>query len=285
MPISHTQPVARSYTSIARRHKDGSVLLSIEHDRVCRLNGVGALTWLTLIESEKGFTLDEVVAELALKFKAINSEGELRYEVSSEQLWQDTKCFLSRLTELGFLKIDQNSERPNSYLISDGVTGTISPADCRHNESSLTKSTFRTAEPATIQPAFNGEMKPTWSETLTAFMGLAAFDFVLRVWGLRAVIRRVKRWPIAEPLSTDQLICERVCAMVDRAQLYYPNKAMCLQHSAVLTCLLRWRGVPAQMVLAAREFPPEGHAWVEVGDVVVNGKDNVKTKYCELERI
>jgi hypothetical protein len=73
--------------------------------------------------------------------------------------------------------------------------------------------------------------------------------------------------------------------MVNRAQVYYPKKAMCLQHSAVVTCLLRRQGVPAEMILAAQEFPPKGHAWVEVEGKVVNDFRQVKTRYRELRRI
>jgi hypothetical protein len=73
--------------------------------------------------------------------------------------------------------------------------------------------------------------------------------------------------------------------MVDRAQMYYPKKAMCLQHSAVVTCLLRRRGVPAEMVLAAQDFPPKAHAWAEVEGEVVSDSPVVKTKYRELRRL
>jgi hypothetical protein len=73
--------------------------------------------------------------------------------------------------------------------------------------------------------------------------------------------------------------------MVDRAQMYYPKKAMCLQHSAVVTCLLRRRGVPAEMILAAQEFPPKGHAWVEVAGRVVNDSPSVKDHHRVLRRV
>jgi hypothetical protein len=72
---------------------------------------------------------------------------------------------------------------------------------------------------------------------------------------------------------------------VDRAQMYYPKKAMCLQHSAVVTCLLRRRGVPAEMVLGARAFPPKAHAWAEVMNEVVSDSPRVKAKYKELRRL
>jgi hypothetical protein len=128
-------------------------------------------------------------------------------------------------------------------------------------------------------------IRPKIRETLVAFFGLFAFDLLLRVRGFEALIRKVESWPTAEPHRIDHEICRRVCAMVTRAQVYYPKKAMCLQHSAVVTCLLRRRGVPAEMVLAAQEFPPKAHAWTEVAGTVVNDYREVKTRYRELRRI
>lgn len=93
MSISTSVP-ARNYTERAQQHKDGSVLLSIADDRICKLNGVGALTWMVLEHNPAGIHLDEVTRELQEQFEVINSEGELRYEVSSEQLRQDTARFL-----------------------------------------------------------------------------------------------------------------------------------------------------------------------------------------------
>jgi hypothetical protein len=66
--------------------------------------------------------------------------------------------------------------------------------------------------------------------------------------------------------------------------MYYPKKAMCLQHSAVVTWLLRRSGVPAEMVLAACDYLPEAHAWVEVDGEVVNDSARVKESYRELYR-
>ena len=107
----------------------------------------------------------------------------------------------------------------------------------------------------------------------------------LKLCGFQSLIERVRRWPTATPANTDRELCKRVRTMVDRAQMYYPKKAMCLQHSAVVTCLLRRRGVPAEMVLGAREFPPKGHAWVEVEGQVVNDSQAVKRTYRVLKRV
>jgi hypothetical protein len=114
---------------------------------------------------------------------------------------------------------------------------------------------------------------------------LFAFDLLLRFSGFEALIRKVESRRTTEPHKLDPETCRRVCAMVNRAQVYYPKKAMCLQHAAVVTCLLRRKGVPAQMILAAQEFPPKGHAWVEVEGTVVNDKPIVQEIYRTLRRV
>ena len=255
-----------SPTDRARRHKDGSVLLSIAEDSVCKLNGVGALTWMILEETRDGLSLDEIVRALEHEFEAINAEGELLYEVPHEQLLTDTDRFLKKMLSMGLLR--RGGER---YSISEDVTGTTSAPE-------IEQSNFAGNDVAE-------DLSISRRETASAFVGLLAFDLLLKFGGFQRLIRKVSRWPIAEPRSTDREICRRVRSMVDRAQLYYPKKAMCLQHSAVVTCLLRRRGVAAEMVLAAQTFPPKAHAWAEVAGEVVNDQGSVKGEYRVLRRI
>jgi len=272
-PMPITLDSSHPTTDKARKHKDGSVLLSIAADRVCKLNGVGALTWMVLEDVPVGLTLEEIVRELEQQFEAINAEGELRYEVPHEQLRADTDRFLKKMVSMGLLQESFASRGREFYSISDDVTGT-------------------TSAPATANDQFNTsdeEAAPynnfSRGETFSAFVGLLAFDLLLKIGGFQKLIRKVERWPIAEPRTSNPEICRRVRAMVDRAQMYYPKKAMCLQHSAVVTCLLRRRGVAAEMVLAAQTFPPKAHAWSEVDGEVVDDKNSVKSAYRVLKRI
>lgn len=265
------QNAPRPYTEMARKHKDGSVLLSIADDRICRLNGVGALTWMVLQEAESDLSLDEVVDRLRKQFDAINSEGELTYEVSQSQLRVDTASFLEKLVSLNLLQRVSVRSESEFYRISPDVSGTTSSEVVFSAD----------AEPE----ASMSEEVVSRRETLTAFVGLLAFDLLLKFIGFRALIEKVERWPTAEPRANDRAICRRVRGMVDRAQMYYPKKAMCLQHSAVVTCLLRRRGVPAEMVLAAHEFPIRVHAWAEVEGYVVNDRQEVKSKHREMRRV
>ncbi len=243
------------------------MLLSIAEDSVCKLNGVGALTWMILEDTHDGFSLDEIVRALEHEFAAINAEGELRYDVPHEQLQSDTDRFLKKMISLGLLQRSCDG----FYSVSEDVTGTTSaPAP------EIEQTNF----------ADNGiTVAISRRETVSAFVGLLAFDLLLKFGGFQRLIGKVARWPIAEPRLADREICRRVCGMVDRAQMYYPKKAMCLQHSAVVTCLLRRRGVPAEMVLAAQTFPPKAHAWAEVAGEVVNDLGSVKSEYRVLKRI
>ncbi|HSE19654.1 MAG TPA: lasso peptide biosynthesis B2 protein [Pyrinomonadaceae bacterium] len=248
-------------------------MLSISEDRVCKLNGAGALTWMVLEDIPVGLTLEEIVAELEQQFAAINAEGELLYEVPHEQLRADTDRFLRKMSSLGLLQMSQDSRGEEFYSISEDVSATTSaPA-------TTVAQLDATDEPAAAVNHFSPR------ETFSAFVGLLAFDLLLKLGGFKRLIRKVGRWPTAEPRTTDPEICRRVRAMVDRAQMYYPKKAMCLQHSAVVTCLLRRRGVPAEMVLAAQDFPPKAHAWAEVAGEVVNDKNSVRSEYRVLKRI
>jgi hypothetical protein len=265
------QNLPRPYTERARKHKDGGVLLSIAEDRICRLNGVGALTWMVLQEAERDLSLDEVVDRLSEQFEAINAEGELAYEVSRSQLRVDTSLFLEKLATMNLLETNEGE----LYRISRDVSGTTSPE----------KATGAVSVESEPDPSIRTEEKVSKRETLTAFVGLLAFDVLVKLAGFKALIEKVEHWPTAEPRSGDLRICRRVRAMVDRAQMYYPKKAMCLQHSAVVTCLLRRRGMPAQMVLAAHEFPIRVHAWSEVNGYVVNDRQDVKSKHREMRRV
>ena len=245
------------------------MLLSIAEDSVCKLNGVGALTWMILEDTRDGLSLDEIVRALEHEFAAINAEGELRYDVPYEQLQTDTDRFLSKMVSLGLLQCSCDG----LYSISEDVTGTTS------------------APPTEIeQPNFTGydvaeDLSISRRETFSAFVGLLAFDLLLKFGGFQRLIGKVAHWPTAQPHTANRELCRRVRSMVDRAQMYYPKKAMCLQHSAVVTCLLRRRGVPAEMVLAAQTFPPKAHAWAEVAGEVINDQRSVKSEYRVLKRI
>ena len=271
------------FSIVAKKHHDGCVLLSTASDRIFKLNGVGALTWTVLEQSAVEISLDEVVDQLHRQFEEINRDGEMRYEASREQLRTDTARFLATLTEAGLIQALVDAFGRETYRIREGVCGTTSKTIAEVTSTEATNSLLAGFPATSISQT--AKTQPGKWETFTAFCALFAFDLVLRFRGFEALVKKVGSWPTAEPHVTDAEVCRRICAAVNRAQVYYPKKAMCLQHSAVVTCLLRRNGVPAQMVLAAQEFPPKAHAWVEVAGAVVNDFKQVKTRYRELRRI
>ncbi len=286
-PTPSTSVCVSSYRERAKRHKDGSVLLSIAEDRICKLNGVGALTWMILEENPAGLGVDDVVLQLSDQFAAINAEGELQYRVSREQLHTDTAQFLKKISEMKLLRIETESSGRECYRINEGISATTSnTVSITATKSRDTISTSSIPREQLARPTTQREaVRLSKRETFVAFVGLLSFDLLLRLRGFQSLIKKVEHWPIKEPQTIDLELCERVRATVDRAQVYYPKKAMCLQHSAVLTCLLRRRGVPAELVLAAQEFPPKGHAWSEVDGVVINDLQSVKNSNRVLKRI
>jgi hypothetical protein len=118
---------------------------------------------------------------------------------------------------------------------------------------------------------------------LKAFIGLAVFDLFGLARDFAKLHRTVRNWKTtkAKP-STDAV--DRVCRAVNRACIWYPKRALCLQRSAVTTCLLRDCGVPAQMVFGAQKLPFKAHAWVEVNDQAINERRDVKSIYAKWER-
>jgi transglutaminase superfamily protein/coenzyme PQQ synthesis protein D (PqqD) len=273
-------PPSIPFARIAGKHRDGSVVLSTASDRIFKLNGVGALTWMVLEQSANALSVEELVDELHEQFENINRDGELRFEISREQLRSDTACFLDALVDAGLVRAPNNSHR---YQIVEGVCGTTATTVAEVTAPKTSDSSL--PAPAEAPLSETPASRVGKRQMLTAFFGLLAFDLLLRVGGFQALIRKVETWPTAEPHMIDLETCRCVCAAVNRAQVYYPKKAMCLQHSAVVTCLLRRKGVPAEMVLAAQEFPPKAHAWVEVADQVVNDKAAVREIYRTLRRI
>ncbi len=136
---------------------------------------------------------------------------------------------------------------------------------------------FQLKEPTTIL-----SRAPRASACL-AFLGLFTADLIMKLWGFRRLHQTVKRWPVSK-MNNDQETITRVCAAVECATTYYLKHTWCLQRSAVLTCLLRAKGVPAQMVIGFRKMPFHGHAWVEVNGRVVNDNQKVLTFYRTLHR-
>jgi Transglutaminase-like superfamily len=118
---------------------------------------------------------------------------------------------------------------------------------------------------------------------LRAYFRLIQFDFYLGRGSFEALYKKVRTYPVLRE-SVPPDLCERVCAAVDMACIWYWKEALCLQRSAATVCLLRRNGVQAELVIGAQQTPFKAHAWVEVEGRVVNDKPYVPEMYAVLDR-
>src|SRR6266446_2672069 len=107
-----------------------------------------------------------------------------------------------------------------------------------------------------------------------ALIGLAAYDLLLLGRRFAKLHHTVRNWRVSAN-KAPRHATDRVCDAVNRACTWYPKRALCLQRSAVTTCLLRSCGVSARMVIGAQKFPFKAHAWVEVNGLAVNERSDV----------
>jgi hypothetical protein len=113
-----------------------------------------------------------------------------------------------------------------------------------------------------------------------ALLGLLAVDLLGLTHNFGKLHRRVSNWPTR---SRRQAHVAQVCHAFNYACVWYPKRVLCLQRSAVLTCLLRGSGIPARMAMGVQSLPFRAHAWVEVDGQPVNERSNVRGIYAILE--
>ena len=116
-----------------------------------------------------------------------------------------------------------------------------------------------------------------------AFLGLLAFDLLGLNSDFARMHKTVRDWKLVRRSSMPDTT-ERVCRAVNRASLLYPKRVLCLQRSAVTTCLLRLHGVEAKMVMGVQLIPFKAHAWTEINGKVINERREVQKVYATWER-
>lgn len=117
-----------------------------------------------------------------------------------------------------------------------------------------------------------------------AFLGLLVFDLLGLGRRFKRMHRLVAHWKVSGRTPPLGVIEENVCRAVNYACIVYPKRVLCLQRSAVTTCLLRSLGVRAEMVMGAQKMPFKAHAWTEVDGRALNERRDVKAIYGIWER-
>ncbi len=119
--------------------------------------------------------------------------------------------------------------------------------------------------------------------TLQAYVSLLRFNRYLARDNFSGLYNAVRKCPLdGNPPAPDAI--QRICSAVDLACIWHWKHVLCLQRSAVATCLLRSYGIPAELVIGAQQMPFKSHAWVEVNGSVVNDKEYIPSIYAILDR-
>lgn len=109
---------------------------------------------------------------------------------------------------------------------------------------------------------------------LKFMFGFAMYDLFRFGNSLARLRRFLLGWKTSNHPSQSEIVPQASMAM-RHARVWYPKRVRCLQRSAVLACMLRSYGVPAQMVLGSQKTPFKGHAWVEVDGKAINERRSV----------
>jgi hypothetical protein len=226
--------------------EDGCVLLDIERDRILKLNSIAVEMWKLL---SSGQTESQIAVSLSQK-----------YQVSEQRVATDVSALVGRIAQLSAAQDSIFTEFPE-----------------QRNQSNLQPS-FPWYGRVSNDPA----TKPAVRLVLSAFLGLLIFDAILSLFSLNSLCSRVKAWPVKRRRTANPNIIGQVCGAVDRACVWYPTRTLCLQRSAVTTCLLRSNGIAAQMMIGVRPMPFLAHAWVEADGSVINDWPRVKRFYRSL---
>jgi hypothetical protein len=226
---------------------DGGVVLDLKHDRLLKLNTVGTEMWTLL---SRGMSETQVVEEIAH-----------RYGVDQLRVGADLRALLRRGEQMGLF--------PESALIAKPTE----PSPLTEKKQSLVGGE---------QDQVALRAVPT-SDVVRAILGLGLFDIILSCRSLNGLFSVVKSWPVSRLRAAgESTVIRQILRAVEKASVWYPKKALCLQRSAVTTCLLRERGIRASMVVGVRPMPFLAHAWVEVEGRVVNDFPRVKIFYQSL---
>jgi len=117
---------------------------------------------------------------------------------------------------------------------------------------------------------------------LRAYLALLSLEMDLSRADFSRLYGRVRQCSASKRLARQTV--QQICSAIDRACIWYPKRVLCLQRSAATVLLLKKRGIPAQLVIGAQQFPFRAHAWAELDGTVINDKPYMSNIYAILDR-
>lgn len=227
--------------------EDGAVLLDIRQGVCLSLTPVAVSIWRML---RREHTFNQIVDSLADQFP----------NVARAQIYDDTQKFVSELRSKNLLFSREQPRLPRLIPTPLILLKKLRERALQNKCPQIPRAMF-------------------WK----ALFWLLAFDLFRFGDNFARIHALVKSWRTG-PISSQASIVDLVCQAVNDASMWYPKRVLCLQRSAVTTCLLRTCGIPAQLVIGAQKFPFKAHAWTEVDGRAINERRDVQNIYLIWER-
>lgn len=252
--------------------RDGCLLLWLGGNVVFSLNESALVIWLEMERNSRGVSIRQLVDYL--------DDYYLPEGVSRLRLRRDVEQLITALSDRGFLTETQSNSPDPAYRIKEDVFRTASDdmSDAGIDDHFKTALAYRPNDDPEC-----GRLRAL-ADTWLGLVAIILYEIALRVCGFGRLCVMVERWPMRKIRVWLPIRVRQICAGIDRARLWYPKKVLCLQHSAVVTSLLRRQGIPAQMIFGARRKPFYAHAWSEIHGVVVNDEQAVRNRYPRFIR-
>lgn len=232
--------------------EQGCIVLNLERGAILSLNATGTLMFAKVAEERHGVARDELVEALGREF----------VDVERPRLETSVDALLFQLEKAGILDVADNADERRRSDLRGAVAERVSIC-ARH-----------------ILPA----LLIVKAYTFAALILLFTAEVVRKLGGFRSIHQSVEEWSVALQTRVDETALRRACAAVNRACTWHPKRALCLQRTSVLVCLLRSLGFPAEMVIGVHKMPFYGHAWTEVDGRVVNDHANAQKFFHVLSR-
>ena len=230
--------------------EDGTTILHIKQNKIYSLVGISSLIWQQLAAPGPGAKLGDIVSRLGNEFN----------DVPPHQIATDVASILTSLKRRQLIQA-------------------IDCTTARH----LLRERFSKIVWGTIVTSVSFCLKLRLRVVAAVFL-LLLFDLLLKFRSFGSLYALIENWPIRYGSDGAETL-QQILDDLTTGQAIYPKQAMCLQRSAVATCILRGSGIRAQMIIGCQRHPFIVHAWTEVDEMVVNDRQSVKQNHSVIDRL
>lgn len=120
---------------------------------------------------------------------------------------------------------------------------------------------------------------------IEAYVLLILLDLGLHTMGLDKVCRLIHYKGQSASKNLPDAEVEHMSQIAFAAYGWYRPRIACLHRALTIYCLLRMRGIPAELCLGVKAHSFAAHSWVEYQDTILGDSPLIKTRYQVLKRI